>query len=40
MEAMHRAGYGERVQDFHALSESPRVHQPQSSPNPVLLGFF
>lgn len=46
MEATHRAGDGEKVQGFYALSEyktlpkSLRVHQPLSSPNPVLLGFF
>ena len=44
MEEMLRARYGERVQSFHGLSEhaflpkSPHVHQPGSSPNPVV-GF-
>ena len=46
MEEMHAARCGERVQSFHALSRhatvsaSPYVHQPRSSPNPVLSGFY
>lgn len=46
MEAMHRAGNGEKMQGFYALSEyktlpkSLCVHQPLSSPNPILLGFL
>lgn len=43
---MYRARYGERVRSFHALSRpaispaSPCVHQPRSSPYPVLLAFY
>ena len=46
MEDMHKAGYGEGLWNFHALSEhatfpkSPRVHQPRSSLNSVLLGSY
>ena len=46
MEEMHRASYGEKIRSFHAPSEgttlpqSPRVHQPGSSQNSDLLGFY
>lgn len=46
VEEMHRARYEERVWRFHALpkgtalSKSPHVHQPESYPKPVLLGFY
>ena len=46
MEEMHRASYGERAQNSHAickctpLSMSPRVHQPGSSLNPLHLIFL
>ena len=46
MEEIHRERYGERAQSFNVFSEhttlpkSPHVHQPRSSPNPVLLGFY
>lgn len=43
---MKRARYGERAQSFHALAEcanlskSPHIHQPGSSLNIVLWGFY
>lgn len=46
MKKMRRARYGARVQNFHALFKcanflkSPCVHQPGSSLNFVLLGFY
>ena len=46
MEEMERTRYRGRVGGFHALHggvaphKSPRVHQPGSSLNPVLLGFY
>ena len=46
MEEMQRTRYRERARGFHArsrgatLPKSPRVHQPGSSPNPVLLAFY
>ena len=46
MEEMKRAMHEERAGSFHALSRKatlpapPRVHQPRSSSNPVLLGFY
>lgn len=41
---MHRASYRDKVVSFKfsecvTLPESPRVHQPESSSNSVLLGF-
>ena len=46
MEEMGRTRYRGRVGGFHALHggaaphKSPRVHQPGSSLNPVLSGFY
>ena len=45
MEEKQRAGSRERARSFHAIPEwlSPKascVHQPWSSPNPILLGFY
>lgn len=41
MEEMHRAKYGERGTELPYLSGAPpRVHQPESSPNPTFLGFY
>lgn len=45
MSQMHRPRYGEKVWHFHAffehhLAKSPCSHQPGSSLNQVLLGFY
>lgn len=46
MENMHRARYGERGVELHALSnyailsESQCIHQPGSSPYTILVGIY